>query len=352
MAPRPKAEREEGDRFAPEIEGARDQDALFAVGHLELGGRLDVGVVDERKALERGNDVEVLERGDGFEERRPGRRVVEPSFPARVESLLRLVREAPEGRGIRRVKNLGAPVRRDREHGPRLREMVRARKAALQDLGAVGAKLSLGVPPALRIHFAASSDDDAHPQQPIARSIFCSTSAQPRRSALKPCAKPADTAATSGGLRRRTSFRANVLAAAGEPTATGFLHDQSSPTEGGGHSAMAIADPAAHDVQGSLGIATIGGPFFHRVPAAGVPPGKSWLRRSILRPTATIQYGAPATALRRRRGRGSRSGRARRPRSGCGIPKVCPICRPELRTMRSWRPEIVAIQICVCSSAA
>ena len=40
-----------------------------------------------------------------------------------------------------------------------------------------------------------------------------------------------------------------------------------------------------------------------------------------------------------------------------GIPAVCgqrakPSCRPELRTMRSWRPEIVAIQICVGSSAA
>ena len=39
------------------------------------------------------------------------------------------------------------------------------------------------------------------------------------------------------------------------------------------------------------------------------------------------------------------------------IPAVCgqrakPSCRPELRTMRSWRPEIVAIQICVGSSAA
>ena len=167
MAPRPKSERQEGDRFASEIEGARNQDALFAVGHLEFGGRLDVGVVDERKSLERGDDVEVLERGDGFEERRPGRRGVQPSFPTRVESLLRLVRQAPEGHGVRRVKYLGAPVRRDGEHGPRLREMMRARKAALQDLGAVGAKLSLGVPPALRIHLAASGDDDAHPQQPV-----------------------------------------------------------------------------------------------------------------------------------------------------------------------------------------
>ena len=39
------------------------------------------------------------------------------------------------------------------------------------------------------------------------------------------------------------------------------------------------------------------------------------------------------------------------------IPAVCgqrakPSCRPELRTMRSWRPESVAIQICVGSSAA
>ena len=39
------------------------------------------------------------------------------------------------------------------------------------------------------------------------------------------------------------------------------------------------------------------------------------------------------------------------------IPAVCgqrakPSCGQELRTMRSWRPEIVAIQICVGSSAA
>ena len=52
----------------------------------------------------------------------------------------------------------------------------------------------------------------------------------------------------------------------------------------------------------------------------------------------------------------------RRPPSGSNdpftsTPAVCgqrakPSCRPELRTMRSWRPEIVAIQICVGSSAA
>jgi hypothetical protein len=91
----PESEREEGDRFAPEFEGTRDQDALFAVGHLESGGRLDVGVVDERQPLESGDDVEVHERGDGFKKRHPGRRVVEPSFPTRVESLLRLARQAP-----------------------------------------------------------------------------------------------------------------------------------------------------------------------------------------------------------------------------------------------------------------
>jgi hypothetical protein len=56
---------------------------------------------------------------------------------------------------------------RDGEHGPRLREMVCSRKTALKDLGAVRAKLSLGVPPALRIHLAASGNSDPHRQQPI-----------------------------------------------------------------------------------------------------------------------------------------------------------------------------------------
>ena len=35
-----------------------------------------------------------------------------------------------------------------------------------------------------------------------------------------------------------------------------------------------------------------------------------------------------------------------------GGQRAKPSCRPELRTMRSWRPEIVAIPICVGSSAA
>jgi hypothetical protein len=80
---------------------------------------------------------------------------------------LHLVRQAPKGHGIRRVEDFGAPMGRDGEHGPRLREMVCSRKTALKDLGAVRAKLSLGVPPALRIHLAASGNGDPHPQQPI-----------------------------------------------------------------------------------------------------------------------------------------------------------------------------------------
>lgn len=51
--------------------------------------------------------------------------------------------------------------------------MMRARKAALQNLGAVGAELSFGVPPALRIHLATPGDDDSHPQQPIKFDLHC-----------------------------------------------------------------------------------------------------------------------------------------------------------------------------------
>jgi hypothetical protein len=58
-------------------------------------------------------------------------------------------------------------VRRDGEHRPRLREIVGPRKAAFEDLRAEMTELSLGVPPLLRIHLAASRDDDAQSQEPI-----------------------------------------------------------------------------------------------------------------------------------------------------------------------------------------
>jgi hypothetical protein len=74
-------------------------------------------------------------------------------------------------------------VRRDGEHGSRLREM-RARKAALQNPGAVGTELSLGVPPALRIHLAASGDDDTHPQQPVEVQLPVYVHLSPSRSTL------------------------------------------------------------------------------------------------------------------------------------------------------------------------
>ena len=167
MAPRPKPSARSATDLRPSSKGPGTRTPFRHRCELELARRLECPRRRRAKGPLSAAATSKSLSASTNSKNGPSHRVVEPSFPSGVECLLDLVREAPESRGVRRVENLGAPVRRDREDGPRLREIVRAREAALQDPGAVRTKLSLGVPPALRVHLAAPCDDNPHPQKPV-----------------------------------------------------------------------------------------------------------------------------------------------------------------------------------------
>ena len=82
------AQRQERDRLPAGFEEARNQDAFSTVGDLELGGLVDLGLIDERETLQDIGDVEILERRDRLEERHPTFRGIEPAFPTGIERLL------------------------------------------------------------------------------------------------------------------------------------------------------------------------------------------------------------------------------------------------------------------------
>src|SRR5262245_45440332 len=93
--------------------------------------------------------------------------VVEPGFPARLEAILQLLREAPESNSVVLREKLVTSVRGNGHHAAGLRKMMRSRKSPFEDGGTSRRQLLAGVPPPSEIHLAAACDGDAELEQPI-----------------------------------------------------------------------------------------------------------------------------------------------------------------------------------------
>ena len=88
-------------------------------------------------------------------------------FPPCLELLFDALAQSPQRHARGRVEDLGAPMRRDREHRSGLGEEVRPREAPAEGRRPEVAELALRVPPLRQVQLAEAGDDDAKFQQAV-----------------------------------------------------------------------------------------------------------------------------------------------------------------------------------------
>ena len=148
-------------------ENAWERHGAAFSGSAEFHEPLDVAVVDDFERTQSLHQVGILQTLEPLKERSPVGRVVEPVFPPRVELLFDDFGEPPQRHAPGRIEDLGAAVRRHREHRSGLGEMVRPRESPAQGCRAETTELALRVPPPGKVHLTEPRDDEAQFQKAV-----------------------------------------------------------------------------------------------------------------------------------------------------------------------------------------